>query len=225
MEDILGMAQDDFEFRVDAKVTRVTESEMLDSLRAFADHCNGRPFTTREYDQWKDKACSSWTISERLGSWRSALAQVGIETGVRSRRYSPRELMDNLEFVWRELGRPPGAGMIARKGLRISEPTYRRRWGSLREACQLLARFKKDEITEQQLLGTVPSRQTRATLPLQLRWDVLKRNDYRCVKCGARPPDVELEVDHIVPVSRGGTNDLTNLRTLCRPCNQGKKDR
>ena len=222
---MVGMAKDDFEFRLDAKVTRVTKRQMLDSLRTFAARHDGRPFTTREYDRWKDKVCSSWTISERLGSWRNALAQVGIETGVRSRRYSPRELMDNLEFVWRELGRPPGARLIARHGLRISEPTYRKRWGSLQEACQLLARFKKDKITEQQLLGTTPSRQTRIALPLKLRWDVLKRNHYKCVKCGARPPDVELEVDHILPVSRGGTNDLTNLRTLCRPCNQGKKDR
>ena len=221
------MPTDDFDFRLDAKMTRITEREMLDSLRAFADRCNGRPFTTREYDQWKDKVCHSLTISQRLGSWRRALARIGIETGVRSRRYSPRELMDNLELVWRELGRPPGAILIARHGFRISEPTYRRRWGSLQKACLLLARFKKGEITEQQLLGTAPSRQKlmRAALPLKVRWDVLKRDDYRCVICGARPPDVDLEVDHIVAVSRSGTDDFVNLRTLCRLCNQGKKDR
>jgi hypothetical protein len=219
------MVEDDFEFRFDAKMTRVTERQMIDSLRAFARRRDDRPFTTREYDRWKDKVCSSWTISDRLGSWRRALALVGIETGVKSRRHSPRELMDNLELVWRELGRPPGARLIARHGFRISEPTYRRRWGSLRKACLLLARFKKDEITEQRLLGTAPSRQIRGALPLKVRWDVLKRDDYRCVTCGARPPDIELEVDHIVPVSRQGTNDLTNLRTLCRPCNQGKKER
>lgn len=221
------MPKDDFDFRLDAKMTRITEREMLDSLRAFADRCNGRPFTTREYDQWKDKACHSWTISDRLGSWRSALAQIGIETGVRSRRYSPRELMDNLELVWREIGRPPGAILIARHGFRISEPTYRRRWGSLQKACLQLARFKKGEITEQQLLGTAPSRKkrTRVALPLNVRWDILKRDHYRCVICGAHPPDVELEVDHIVAVSRSGTDEVENLRTLCRHCNQGKKDR
>ena len=76
-----------------------------------------------------------------------------------------------------------------------------------------------------ELLGRAPSRRNRAALSLQLRWDVLKHDDYRCVKCGARPPDVQLEVDHIIPVSRGGTNDPKNLRTLCHPCNQGKKDR
>ncbi len=221
------MTSDDFAFRLDAKVTRVTERQMLDSLRAFAEHRNDRPFTTREYDRWKDKVCHSWTISERLGSWRRALARVGIEAGIRARRYSPRELMDNLELVWRELGRPPGQPSMPRHGFRISSGPYRARWGSLRKACVALARFKRGEITEQQLLGGagVPSRRARAALPLTLRWDVLKRDDYRCVKCGARPPDVELEVDHIVPVSGAGTNDLANLRTLCRPCNQGKKDR
>jgi hypothetical protein len=219
------MTSDEFEFRLDAKVTRVTERQMLDSLRTFAERNNVRPFTTREYDRWKDKYCSSWTISERLGSWRRALARVGIEAGIRARRYSPRELMDNLELVWRELGRPPGQPSMTRQGFHISSHTYKTRWGSLRRACEALARFKRGEITEQQLLGGVPSRRTRAALPLKLRWDVLKRDNYRCVKCGAQPPDVELEVDHIVPVSRDGTNDLVNLRTLCRPCNQGKNDR
>jgi len=221
------MTSDDFAFRLDAKVTRVTERQMLESLRAFAEHLNGRPFTTREYDRWKDKVCHSHTISGRLGSWRRALARVGIAAGIRARRYSPRELMDNLELVWRELGRPPGQPSMHRHGFRISSDPYRTRWGSIRNACVALARFKKGEITEQQLLGDAgaPSRRARAALPLKLRWDVLKRDHYRCVKCGARPPDVVLEVDHIVPVSRAGTNDLANLRTLCRPCNQGKQDR
>ncbi len=219
------MAQDEFEFRLDAKVTRVTEKEMLDSLRVFAARCGGRRFTTAEYDRWSDKVCTSETIEKRLGSWRRALARVGIQTGVRAYRYSPRELMDNLELVWRELGRPPGTPSMTRYGFRISAKPYKTRWGSLRKACQVLARFKRGEITEPQLLGSVPSRRTRAALSLTLRWDVLKHDDYRCVKCGAHPPDVQLEVDHILPVSRGGTNDLTNLRTLCRPCNQGKKDR
>jgi len=141
------MLKEDFDFRLDAKITRVTEQEILDSLRVFAERRNHRPFTTRDYNRWKDKVCHSWTISERFGSWRHALAQIGIDTGVRSRRYSPRELMDNLELVWRELGRPPGQPSMARRGYRISAVPYRRLWGSLRKACVLLAlrrtRFQK----------------------------------------------------------------------------------
>jgi len=220
--------KDEFEFRLDAKVTHITDKEIVDSLRAFAQRSNLRPFTTKEYDQWKDRVCHSCSISERFGSWRRALALIGIETGVRSRRYSPQELMDNLELVWRELGRPPGQPSIAKHGFRISANPYQRQWGSLHKACILFARFKSGEISEQQLLGSVASKQARGALPLKIRWDVLKRDNYRCVKCGRSPSvdhKVRLEVDHKHPVAKNGENDIENLQTLCWECNQGKKDR
>lgn len=62
----------------------------------------------------------------------------------------------------------------------------------------------------------------RSSIPPKLRHKVLKRDRYTCQACGARAPDVELEVDHVVPVSRGGTDDLSNLKVLCRDCNIGK---
>lgn len=49
--------------------------------------------------------------------------------------------------------------------------------------------------------------------------------DIRCTPFGL-PIDAtlrtRLEVDHVVPISKGGTNDLDNLQTLCEPCNQAK---
>lgn len=45
------------------------------------------------------------------------------------------------------------------------------------------------------------------------RSKVLARDHFACVQCGTR---TELEVDHIVPVARGGSWDLDNLQTLCR---------
>lgn len=65
----------------------------------------------------------------------------------------------------------------------------------------------------------------RSTLPPSLRYKVLRRDRNTCKGCGARAPDVELEVDHIVPVSRGGTDKLDNLKTLCKDCNIGKGDK
>jgi len=220
--------KDEFEFRLDAKITHITDKKILDSLRDFAQRCNFRPFTTREYDRWKDKVCHSWTVSNRFGSWRRALALIGIETGVKSRRFSSQELIDNLELVWRELGRPPGQPSIAKYGFRISTGPYQRQWGSLHKACVLLARFKRGEISEQQLLGSVASKQARVALPLKIRWEVLKRDNYKCVKCGRSPSvdnKVRLEVDHKTPVAKNGQSDIENLQTLCWECNQGKKDR
>ncbi|WP_218043192.1 HNH endonuclease [Embleya hyalina] len=51
------------------------------------------------------------------------------------------------------------------------------------------------------------------------RTRALVRDRWTCQRCGAR---TELEVDHIVPVSRGGTWDLSNLLTLCRACHRQK---
>jgi hypothetical protein len=60
-----------------------------------------------------------------------------------------------------------------------------------------------------------------------LWWAILARDQWTCCSCGrsARHEGVLLEVDHIVPRSRGGTNAIDNLQTLCRKCNQGKSNR
>ena len=59
-----------------------------------------------------------------------------------------------------------------------------------------------------------------------LRYDVLKRDGFRCQICGRTAQDgVKLHVDHIIPVSKGGKTEMGNLRTLCSDCNVGKKDK
>lgn len=60
---------------------------------------------------------------------------------------------------------------------------------------------------------------------LSARFNVLKRDQYRCRLCGVAARDgdhVRLEVDHIVARSKGGTDDEINLWTLCFACNRGK---
>lgn len=52
--------------------------------------------------------------------------------------------------------------------------------------------------------------------------EVKKRDNYTCQNCGSKS---NLTIDHIVPLSKGGTNDLTNFQTLCRPCNSSKGNR
>ena len=65
------------------------------------------------------------------------------------------------------------------------------------------------------------------TSPLspRIRFQILQRDDYRCRLCGTAARDgaqVRLEVDHITPRSKGGTNDPSNLWVLCFDCNRGK---
>jgi len=56
-------------------------------------------------------------------------------------------------------------------------------------------------------------------IPDYLRWQVWERDNFTCVVCGTRR---DLTVDHIKPESLGGTMELQNLQTLCRPCNSRK---
>lgn len=62
----------------------------------------------------------------------------------------------------------------------------------------------------------------RSPLSKKIRFEVFKRDSFRCQYCGRSAPDAILEVDHIVPVADGGDNDIMNLITSCRDCNRGK---
>jgi diadenosine tetraphosphate (Ap4A) HIT family hydrolase/5-methylcytosine-specific restriction endonuclease McrA len=58
-----------------------------------------------------------------------------------------------------------------------------------------------------------------------LRYEVLKRAKFRCELCGVPADERALEVDHITPRSKGGSDDLSNLQALCYSCNAMKRDR
>ena len=66
------------------------------------------------------------------------------------------------------------------------------------------------------------TRTGRQPIPRKLRHQVFQRDCYRCRECGATNKQTRLHVDHIKPVAKGGTNDLSNLQTLCEACNRAK---
>lgn len=67
----------------------------------------------------------------------------------------------------------------------------------------------------------------RSKMSQSLRYEVMRRDGFRCALCGrsAKEDHVQLHVDHIRPVSKGGKTELSNLRTLCQDCNLGKSDK
>ena len=59
-----------------------------------------------------------------------------------------------------------------------------------------------------------------------IRYNVLKRDNFQCQLCGATAKDgAKLHVDHIIPVSKGGKTIMSNLQTLCDRCNIGKSNK
>ena len=65
----------------------------------------------------------------------------------------------------------------------------------------------------------------RMLVSAQTRFAVFDRDNFTCQYCGRRAPSVTLELDHIHPVSKGGSNDFLNLTTSCLDCNRGKRAR
>jgi len=66
---------------------------------------------------------------------------------------------------------------------------------------------------------TYEVRSAKRQIPDPLRAQVLLRDGARCRRCRTA---VNLEVDHIIPVSKGGKAEESNLQTLCRRCNRRK---
>lgn len=64
------------------------------------------------------------------------------------------------------------------------------------------------------------------TKGLRLRFEILKRDNFKCQYCGRNPTedDCKLQVDHIIPKSKGGSTIRDNLITSCEECNLGKGD-
>jgi diadenosine tetraphosphate (Ap4A) HIT family hydrolase/5-methylcytosine-specific restriction endonuclease McrA len=58
-----------------------------------------------------------------------------------------------------------------------------------------------------------------------LRYEVLKLAKFRCELCGISAEDKALQVDHILPRTKGGADDISNLQALCYTCNAMKRDR
>ena len=71
-------------------------------------------------------------------------------------------------------------------------------------------------------LGEFDMASKRKAISPKTRFEIFKRDGFTCQYCGSTPPKVLLEVDHIVAVARGGSNDTDNLTTSCETCNRGK---
>lgn len=55
------------------------------------------------------------------------------------------------------------------------------------------------------------------------QWEALKAEyDHTCLRCGRREPEVTLSRDHVLPIAKGGTDNIDNIQPLCRKCNSQK---
>ncbi len=202
------------------------ETDFLDSydkksiaqeLRRTADSLGKNTLTYAEITKYS--RVSSQCVWRTFGPIHVALAAAGLEPRT-ARAHSDKDMLTMLIDLWvltlRNDGRPPRIRDLKRHYLPVTGAAFINRFGTWRNAlraAQCLA-------ATGEVQPSVP--RPRAAVSVRTRFLVFQRDSYTCCIC--KEKGVKLVVDHIFPISRGGTSTMTNLQTLCEPCNQGKSN-
>ncbi|MBN1779106.1 MAG: HNH endonuclease [Candidatus Buchananbacteria bacterium] len=209
----------DFKLRTNA--IYADDEELIADLQNVAGLLNKQKITQKEYNE--NGKYHFATYIRRFGGWNNALQKAGLKIGLK-RTITNQELFDNLEIIWKTLGRQPFVNEIKKPLSEFNHATYQRRFGSWLKACEAFIKHKKGDIEFIKLVNEKSSSRNRS-INEKTRLKVLKRDNYKCVYCGKSPAtdlEIILHIDHIKPFSKGGDNTVANLQTLCSKCNLGK---
>jgi hypothetical protein len=204
--------------QVDFLVVYDRES-ILAELRRVAEMLGKNFLTTEDIERYARVSPS--TVIHRFGSLHRAQLDAGLVPTF-GRGWTKDELLKILSGVWgltqKNLGRRPRMADFERYRIPVRATTVARRFGSWKKA--LLA---ASEVPDAGLVAepreVAPA---RAPISVRKRFQVFQRDMYRCCIC--QRSGVRLELDHIVPVSLGGSDKVENLQTLCWDCNRGKRN-
>lgn len=212
-----------------------TEEEIINEIKNIARKIGKDTITTEEFD-FNSNLMTSNVAYRAFGGWLEALNKAGLKP---SRTYgvTDEEYFENIEKIWRTLGRQPYYSEINKPLSKYSAGAYERHFGSWTKALQAFIEYinqDEDSITPQRQIERQKikfkgkkelSHITKRTVSLRLRFRVLQRDSFRCKLCGRNPaddPKIKLHVDPVIPWSKGGETVIDNLQTLCEKCNIGK---
>lgn len=200
-----------------------TKLEIIESLKQYARETKNKNFTQKQYDKWPRRALCSRHIAHRFGSWANAMREAGL-SALWEIKDDLTEMVELFMDCWVEHGDAPTVrvleGFMKRKGFAYSGNMYVRYFGGVNALAKRIVEFHSGKISEAQLLERIKRvRGPRRPISAALRKLVLARDGYQCVRCHSPGP---LDVHHKIPVSQGGSNDPTNLESLCKLCHAGE---
>ena len=216
------------QFELNHDKRNISDNDLLSDLRHVASKQSGHRLMQRTYKEQGQYGVT--TVIRRFGSWNNALVAAGVELTV-ERNISNERLFEALYDLWVALGRQPSYSEVGNPSCRFHVGTYERRFGTWRRALENFVSYANSEElplnpSTRETINVGISRTSRSA-DLRLRFKVLQRDRFCCCACGASPsttPGTLLEIDHIIPWSKGGETKMNNLQTLCFSCNQGKSN-
>lgn len=228
------------------RVKALSNDDVIQELQRIAKFLNKETVTHEDIRNYSD-VMSVGVVARRFGSWNAAMEKAGLK--VTYYRFSDEDYFENLLNVWTQHGKQPKYRELDAPPSKISAAAYVSRFGNWHRALETFVErmnqdgreveqvFKEEKsITQPEVAGRVeiikPKPrifiEDRRDIGLGLRYQVLSRDKFKCVRCGASPatdPTCKLHIDHVVPFSKGGRTMLENLQTLCEMCNLGKGNR
>jgi len=214
------------------RFNQYSDDELLDTAKQLAEESGSVFLSGRTYQ--KETGISPTTIENRFGSWAAFCEKADLKPRITFDN-AAETLFKNLDEVWEKLGRQPRAKEMKQPLSAISYARYQRKFGDWYKACLEFLAWKSgasvEEIEQEAktpLLQRAREHKTARSISLSLRYEVLRRDNFKCVRCGQTPasnPGVELHIDHKQPYSKGGETVLENLQVLCSECNLGKSNR
>lgn len=218
----------------DQRARAASADDMIQELQRVATIV-GRSTITRAELLQHAELIGERAIINRFGSWKAALESAGLELSAMGRRWSDEDYFENLLEVWTHHARAPSYAQMNEPPSRITNGAYAAKFGSWGKAkLAFVERVSNDieRVQQEATLPRVPSpiqpktkQEDQRHIPIGLRYQVLRRDRFRCVTCGRSPASdlhCVLHVDHTVPFSRDGKTTFENLRSLCAECNVGK---
>lgn len=225
------------------KSNKLTNDEIIAELKNIAKILNKEQITTDDINNYS-KIIGPAIVRARFGSWKKALEKAGLKVSIHGHRHSEDDYFENLLNVWTHYGRQPLYREMNMAPSQITVEGYRARFGNWGKALEaFVSKMNQEENLslikeetsptkiiekQQEIIKQNISSEDRHEIRLSLRYKVLSRDNFKCVRCGRSPAtnsNIELHVDHKLPFSRGGKTILENLETKCKECNLGKSNR
>jgi hypothetical protein len=228
------------------RTKNLKDDEILNEMKRIAKELN-QDFITQEDINNNSEIMAASAVVYRFGSWLKGLEKAGLKKSTQYKiKFSEDELFENILNVWAHYGRQPSYSEMGKAPSIISPGTYENRFGSWRKALETFVEKMNREDSNDKVIENIPAIQEQSepkrerqinnnvnngeirSINLSLRYKVLSRDNFRCVRCGRSPatdPNVELHIDHKQPFSKQGKTTIENLETKCKECNLGKSNR
>lgn len=213
----------------------LTDQELIAELQRVAARIEKEELSQAEFNENSELSASA--IRNRFGSWSKGLQAAGLAEVKNGIRHTELDYFENLLNVWTHYGRQPSHGEMSIAPSQIRAGAYAKKWGKWHTALTAFIEYansdRPPEIAPQQEVPSTAeqskkTKEQKRDIPLGLRYRVLTRDRFRCVKDGNSPAtdlNCKLHVDHIIPHSKGGLTVFENLQTTCSDCNLGKGNR